>query len=191
MFAAMSEDKRVEREDRDLIQRMASKEADALDVFYTRYNRVAFSLVLRIVGNREDAEDVLSDVFWQAWRQAARYDPSRGKPIAWLLTIARTRAVDRLRSRGRSPQMAGGAEESDPPAAPAEPDPLVLSDMRNAVREALQTLPEQQRMALEMAYFEGMTHTEIAAALGHPLGTVKDRIRTGMQHLKKRLRPYV
>jgi RNA polymerase sigma-70 factor (ECF subfamily) len=87
--------------------------------------------------------------------------------------------------------MAGGAEESDPPAAPAEPDPLVLSDMRNAVREALQTLPEQQRMALEMAYFEGMTHTEIAAALGHPLGTVKDRIRTGMQHLKKRLRPYV
>jgi RNA polymerase sigma-70 factor (ECF subfamily) len=146
---------------------------------------------LRIVGNREDAEDVLSDVFWQAWRQASRYDPSRGKPIAWLLTIARTRAVDRLRSRGRSPEAAADVgEQKDPPAA-AEPDPAVFGDMRNAVREALQTLPEQQRMALEMAYFEGMTHTEIAAALGHPLGTVKDRIRTGMLHLKKRLRPYV
>ena len=192
MFVEMSEDRRIEREDRDLIQRMASKDADALDVFYTRYNRLAFSFVLRIVGNREDAEDVLTDVFWQVWRQASRYDPSRGKPVAWLLTMARTRAVDRLRSRGRMQIQSGGLEEqNDPPVAAAEPDPFVLGDIRKAVQEALQTLPEQQRTALEMAYFEGMSHTEIATALGHPLGTVKDRIRSGMMHLKKRLRPYV
>src|SRR5262245_35242071 len=88
----MSEDQRVAQEDRELIRRMASKDATALDAFYSRYNRLAFSLVLRIVGNREDAEDVLTDVFWQVWQQSVRYDATRGKPVAWLLTIARTRA---------------------------------------------------------------------------------------------------
>src|ERR1700681_2776417 len=97
----MSEDTRVEQEDRELIQRMASKDADALDAFYSCYNRLAFSLVLRIVGNRGDAEDVLTDVFWQVWQQSSRYDVSRGKPMAWLLTIARTRAIDCLRSTSR------------------------------------------------------------------------------------------
>src|SRR5436190_15754549 len=98
----MSEDQR-EKEDRELVQRMASKDATALDAFYTRYNRLAFSLVYRIVGNRDDAEDVLVDVFWQVWQQSARYDEARGKPIAWLLTIARTRAIDSLRSSHRHP----------------------------------------------------------------------------------------
>src|SRR5438876_12414940 len=97
----MSDEERVVKEDRELIQRMASKDAAALDAFYTRYNRIAFSLILRIVGNREDAEDVLTDVFWQVWQQSPRYDSSRGRPIAWILTIARTRAIDCIRSRNR------------------------------------------------------------------------------------------
>src|SRR5919108_4412840 len=97
----MAEDERVKKEDRELIQRMASKDASALDTFYTRYNRIAFSLILRIVGNRQDAEDVLTDVFWQVWQQSSRYDSSRGKPIAWILTIARTRAIDCIRSSWR------------------------------------------------------------------------------------------
>jgi len=179
-----------EREDLELIRRMASKDANALDTFYARYNRVAFGLVLRIVGNREDAEDVLTDVFWQVWQQSVRYDASRGRPVAWLLTIARTRAIDRVRSTGRL-QTTELDPQKDPPAAPPEPDPFVRSDTQAAVREALQSLPEQQRIALQMAYFQGMSHTEIAAALGQPLGTVKDRIRTGMMHLRKRLRPYL
>jgi RNA polymerase sigma-70 factor, ECF subfamily len=187
----MSADERVAKEDRELIQRMASKDANALDSFYTRYNRLAFSLVFRIVGNKEDAEDVLIDVFWQVWQQSSRYDSSRGKPVAWLLTVARTRAIDRFRSSRQQPQTHNIDEQKDPPAAPAEPDPFVLTDTREAVREALQTLPEQQRISLEMAYFQGMSHTEIADALGQPLGTVKDRIRTGMMHLRKRLRPYL
>jgi RNA polymerase sigma-70 factor, ECF subfamily len=191
MFLRMAEDDLAEQQEREWIRRMASKDANALDAFYSRYNRLAFSLVFRIVGNREDAEDVLTDVFWQVWQQSSRYDGSRGKPVAWLLTIARTRAIDRLRSRGRHEVTTDDPDKHKDPPAPAEPDPFVQTDMRQAVHDALQSLPEQQRIALEMAYFQGMTHTEIAAALGQPLGTVKDRIRTGMMHLRKRLRPYL
>jgi len=192
MLFGMSESRLDEKDDRELIQRMASKDADALDAFYTRYNRLSFSLIFRILGNRADAEDVLSDVFWQVWQQSSRYDSSRGKPVAWLLTISRTRAIDRLRTTSRQ-QMETQVEEAQlaPPSSAAEPDPFVRADVRGAVQEALQSLPEQQRIPLEMAYFQGMSHTEIAAALSQPLGTVKDRIRTGMLNLKKRLRPYL
>jgi RNA polymerase sigma-70 factor (ECF subfamily) len=188
----MSDEKKVEQEDRELIQRMAAKDANALDTFYSRYNRLAFGLVFRIVGNRADAEDVLTDVFWQVWQQSPRYDSSRGKPLAWLLTIARTRAIDCFRSSSRQQIKTEGLEaQKEPMPSPGEPDSFVLADTRKAVQEALQTLPEQQRIPLEMAYFQGMSHTEIATALGQPLGTVKDRIRTGMMHLRKRLRPYL
>ena len=189
----MLEEKQVEREDEELIRRMASRDGDALDVFYTRYNRVAFGLVFRILGNREDAEDVLTDVFWQVWQQSARHDSSRGKPVAWLLTIARTRAIDRLRSSGRKQMHTASLNEQKEPAASGSvgTDPFVAADTREVVQSALQSLGEQQRIPLEMAYFQGMSHTEIAAALGQPLGTVKDRIRTGMMHLKKRLKAYL
>jgi RNA polymerase sigma-70 factor (ECF subfamily) len=188
----VADDKQIEREDRDLIGRMASKDAAALDAFYSRYNRLAFSLVFRIVGSREDAEDVLVDVFWQIWQQAARYDPSRGKPIAWLLTIARTRAIDSVRAGGRK-NISSDPPEDHPKSShsQSESDVFVLADTRRAVREALDSLPEHQRALLEMAYFQGMSHTEIASTLQQPLGTVKDRIRNGMMHLRKRLRPYL
>ena len=188
----MSDEQRVEKEDRELVRRMASKESAALDAFYQRYNRIAFSLILRIVGSREDAEDVLTDVFWQVWQQSTRYDSSRGKPIAWLLTIARTRAIDSIRSTNRQQSRTDELDANTQPASTApEPDSFVLADTRNAVKEALHELPEQQRIPLEMAYFQGMSHTEIATALGQPLGTVKDRIRNGMMHLRKRLKAYV
>jgi RNA polymerase sigma-70 factor, ECF subfamily len=177
-------------EDLDLIRQMAQKDGAALDAFYERYKRTAFALVYRIVGNREDAEDVLVDVFWQAWQQAGRYDPSRGKPLAWLLTIARTRAIDSVRSHGS--RRTEDLESQPETAAPApSADPFVQADTREAVVDALRTLPEQQRVALELAYYQGMSHTEIAAALNQPLGTVKDRIRNGMLHLRKRLKPYL
>ena len=188
----MPEEKRVEQEDRELIQRMASKDAHALDTFYARYNRLAFSLVFRIVGSRPDAEDVLTDVFWQVWQQSPRYDSTRGKPVAWLLTIARTRAIDCVRSTSRQQEKTGELDtEKTPPSSAVVPDPFVLADTRKAVQEALQALPEPQRIPLEMAYFQGMSHTEIAAALGQPLGTVKDRIRTGMMHLRNTLKAYL
>ena len=192
MRVQMSEGKDVEREDRALIARMASKDATALDVFYSRYNRLAFSLILRIVGTREDAEDVLLDVFWQTWQQASRYDAARGKPLAWLLTIARTRALDALRAGGRKQTISENQKAGDDNLSSEEKeDPFVAADTRRAVRQALSTLPENQRILLEMAYFDGMSHTEIASAMQQPLGTVKDRIRNGMLHLRKLLKAYL
>jgi RNA polymerase sigma-70 factor (ECF subfamily) len=191
MSAFMSDDGRIEQQDRELIRRMSSRDARALDEFYDRYNRLAFSLVYRIVGNREDAEDVLVDVFWQVWQQAARYDASRGKPIAWLLTIARTRAIDSIRSSHRLVTMEKTSAQTEAGRAQPQPDPFVLADTRSAVLGALNTLAAEQRVPLEMAYYRGMSHTEIAAALNQPLGTIKDRIRNGMMHLRKRLKPYV
>ena len=188
----MSDEKRVEQEDRDLVQRMASRDAAALDAFYDRYNRLAFGLIMRIVGNRADAEDVLVDVFWQVWQQSNRYDASRGKPVAWLLTIARTRAIDCTRSSNRHHIKDDAPEaQNGPPSSIRQEDSFVVADTRNAVREALNGLSEQQKIPLEMAYFQGMSHTEIATALGQPLGTIKDRIRTGMMHLRKALKAYL
>jgi RNA polymerase sigma-70 factor, ECF subfamily len=177
-------------EDSELIRRMAAKDAQALDAFYERYKRPAFSLVYRIIRNCEDAEDVLVDVFWQAWQQANRYDASRGKPLAWLLTIARTRAIDAVRSHA-SRRTENLEDRAETPAPKPETDPFVQADTREAVQEALRTLPEQQLLPLEMAYYQGMSHTEIASDLGQPLGTIKDRIRNGMMHLRKRLKPYL
>ena len=186
------DEKQIEQEDRELIRRIAAKDARALDAFYTRYNRLAFTLVLRIVSNRDDAEDVLVDVFWQVWQQATRYDASRGKPVAWLLTIARTRAIDCLRASGRKTVAIDEPKVArEHAASSADADPFVLADTQQAVQAALQMLPEQQRIPLEMSFFQGMSHTEIATALGQPLGTVKDRLRNGMMHLKKRLKPYL
>lgn len=180
----------IETDDQVLIQRMASKESQALATFYDRYHRVAFALVLRIVKAREDAEDVLTEVFWQVWQQAARYDTSRGKPLTWLLTIARTRAIDHVRSNARrAGDTALETEHEAPPAAPTQ-DPFVLAGIRRAVSKCLEALPEAQKVALELAYFEGMSHSEIAQSLNQPLGTMKDRIRSGMMHLRKCLKPY-
>src|SRR5215813_11687900 len=129
MLVEMPEDRWVEKDDRELIQRMASKDANALDAFYSRYNRLAFSLIFRILENRADAEDVLSDVFWQVWQQSSRYDSSRGKPVAWLLTIARTRAIDRLRSTGRHQFQTSPIDEPNYfPSAGVEPDAFVQAD---------------------------------------------------------------
>jgi RNA polymerase sigma-70 factor (ECF subfamily) len=178
----------IELDDTELIRRIASRDDGALEAFYDRYNRIVFTLVFRIVRIREDAEDILSDVFWQAWQQANRYDTSRGKPIAWLLTIARTRAIDYVRSgkkRGTESEF-----DSNAPAQPDATDPFVLAGLQRAVRLCLEKLSQTQRVALEMAYFEGMSQAEIAKALNEPLGTMKDRIRTGMMHLRKCLKPY-
>lgn len=182
----------TETEDLQSIRGMASRNASALDAFYERHNRLAFSLILKIVGNRADAEDVLVDTFWQVWQQASRYEPSRGKPVAWLLTIARTRAIDSLRS---SQRLGARTEEFDAPgSAPQAAVPavdVVTIGIQSAVQQALGQLSDPQRKVLELAYFEGMSHSEIAAKTGQPLGTVKDRIRTGMVHLKKVLQPYL
>ncbi len=176
--------------DDELIRRMVSRDAEALEIFYDRYSRIAFTFVLRIVKLRADAEDVLMHVFWQVWQQAGRYDPARGKPLAWLLNIARTRAIDCLRSRRRWNLKAESEALQHPQLPESQVNSCPLGDLRRALQKCLDTLPHTQRVALEMAYFEGMSHGEIAQALKQPLGTIKTRIRAAMLRLRQGLKAY-
>jgi RNA polymerase sigma-70 factor (ECF subfamily) len=174
----------------DLIRRMAAGDRQALAPFYDRYGSLAYSLVLRIVRDRADAADVLQDVFWEAWQHADRYDAERGTPEAWILTRARSRAIDRVRSvRRRGATFVAPVDEAIA-ATPDEgrPDPADLASDRTRVASALGQLPEAQREAIELAYWGGLTQTEIAEKLGQPLGTVKTRIRLGMERLRGALR---
>jgi RNA polymerase sigma-70 factor (ECF subfamily) len=164
-----------------LISRIAEGDHEALGEFYDRYASMANGLALRILRNTSDAEEVVQEVFVQAWRQADRYDPTRGTPEAWISTLARTRALDKLRRRT-------SRREDPPEAAPGTtatpPNVEVL-----AVRRALSGLSAAQRTVLELAYYDGLTQSEIAQRLGEPLGTVKTRIRTAMIRLREALAP--
>ncbi|SRR6266545_1974159 len=172
--------------DQEVIARLANGDREALGSLYDRHARPVYSLALRILQDPADAEDVVQEVFAQAWRQAARYDVKRGAVGAWLLTVARTRAIDRLRARRARPDRAGVQVPAvDVVDQNTTPDVELLSAERiRLVREALAALPVLQRVALELAYFEGLTHAEIAAKLEQPLGTVKTRIRQALLTLR-------
>lgn len=177
----------VAAEDLAAIRRVARGDADALAFLYDRHSRIIYSLAFRIVGDPPEAEEIVQDVFAQAWRQAERYDTSRGVVVAWLLMIARSRAIDRIRSRRGLPALApdgekGLASMADPAEGP-ELQTLSTEQVRN-LKRALDTLPLQQRMAIQLAFYEGLTHVEIAERLEEPLGTVKTRIRLGLLKLK-------
>jgi RNA polymerase sigma-70 factor, ECF subfamily len=173
------------------LARAADGDGAALASLYDRHARGVYSIALRVVGNEADAEDVVQDVFTQAWRQADRYDAARGTVAAWLLTMARTRAIDRLRARlARPDSSAAPADDmwATRPAATTDPaDTLAAERDAKRVREALEELPLLQRLAIELAYFEGLTQSQIAARLEEPLGTVKTRIRLGLSKLRDAL----
>jgi RNA polymerase sigma-70 factor (ECF subfamily) len=169
---------------------MAAGDERALGDLYDRWSGSAYALVLRLLGNPSDAEDVVEEVFWQAWRQAGRFQPERGQVSAWLMTIARSRALDRLRSRRRRPETLLADATADVPTSAS--DPLAAasgSERRERVLSALRELPAEQRQAVEMAYFDGLSQTEIAERTSQPLGTVKTRVRLAMQKLRERLGP--
>jgi RNA polymerase sigma-70 factor (ECF subfamily) len=158
---------------------------------YDSTSRLVFALILRIVGDRATAEEVVLDVYTQVWRQAASYDSKRGAPLAWIMTIARTRAIDRLRSsrhdlQNKEPLDSIG-EARSVSASPEEN--TVLSERRSLVRSALDLLSAEQREVIELAYYSGLSHSEIALKLNQPLGTVKTRTRLGMMKLRDTLRP--
>lgn len=177
--------------DEALVGRMAAGDQDALAALYDRHRSVIFSLILRILRDRAEAEEVLTDVFFQAWRGAAGFDALRGTVIAWLVMLARSRALDRVRSKGRREAgIAAVAEEQ----ARAVPNPSGGSAAaaeqelrRSRIEAALGSLSPQQRGALELAYYGGLSHSEIAGRLGEPLGTIKTRIRQGLLTLRERL----
>jgi RNA polymerase sigma-70 factor (ECF subfamily) len=150
-----------------LVQQVAQQDREAFSQLYDRCSSLVFSLAMRMLRVRSDAEDLLQEVFVQIWRQASNYSAERGTPEAWIVNIARSRAIDKLRSIRRMEQS------------------FVLTDeAKMAMSSALVNLPEAQRRVLELAYFDGLTQTEIAARLKEPLGTVKTRMRSGIQRLR-------
>ena len=163
---------------------------------YDRHSSTLYALLLRILANADDAQEVLQETFVKAWTNAKMFDSVRGSEVAWLISIARSRGIDRLRSRkirgdredeaGR--EMLGQLRRSSRSAHGA--DDAIQSEERSAVRGALAELPEAQRMALELAYFEGLSQSEIAERLGEPLGTIKTRMQLGMKKLRERLKAF-
>jgi RNA polymerase sigma-70 factor (ECF subfamily) len=169
-----------------LIARMAQGDREAFSRFYDAFAGAAFGLIRRVLRDPAAAEDVLQEVFWQVWREAAQYDARRGSPEAWLIMRAKTRAIDRLRSiRRREKTFVAPVDEAlarrDDPVAP---NPGVAAEERGLVQTALGQLPPAQRRVIELAFFDGLTQTEIAARLGEPLGTVKTRARLGLERLR-------
>jgi len=168
-----------------LIQRMATGDRDAFARFYDRYAALVLTFATRLLQVRADAEDLLQEVFLQVWRQAKSYDQARGSPEAWIMTITRSRAIDKLRSRRRRDESAGSPQVSSPLDGVAKVENgAAESEARLTVHGALAHLPEAQRVVLELAYFDGFTQAEIAARLGEPLGTVKTRLRAGLERLR-------
>jgi RNA polymerase sigma-70 factor, ECF subfamily len=172
--------------DHALLQRMAARDERALGELYDRHGRTAYALVYAIVGERADADEVVADVFKQAWHSAAQFEPARGSVGSWLATIARTRALDLVRARGRRSRVLERAALFSEDGVVAEPPDrdVERADARRLVTRALADLSAPQRRAIELAYFGGLTQSEIAAQLGEPLGTVKTRIRDGMAKLR-------
>ena len=173
-----------------LVRRMAAGDGEAFGAFYDRYAPLVFPLIVRIVRDRSDAADVLQDVFWEAWQGATAYDPARGTPEAWMITRARTRAIDRVRAVRRRGETFVPPVDERLAAAPAETggDAAERAEDRGVIRTALQTLSPPQREAIELAYYAGLTQTEIAERLKQPLGTVKTRIRLGLERLREVVR---
>jgi RNA polymerase sigma-70 factor (ECF subfamily) len=168
-------------DDAALIARMQAGDESAMAALYDRYSGIVYGVALRVLGNTTSAEDVLQEIFLQLWRNPYVFDTTRGKLAAWLAVVTRNRAIDQLRR--------------NPPEDDIEDLPIALTAnleneavQRQAVekiRTALSQFPQEQRRALEMAFFEGLTHSEIASKTGEPLGTIKTRIRTGLLALRK------
>jgi RNA polymerase sigma-70 factor (ECF subfamily) len=174
--------------DRRLVSLVAAGSADALSQLYDRYAGTVFGMARRILNRLEDAEEVVQDVFAQIWREAARYENSRATVAGWVLMLARTRAIDRLRSRNARPdQAAADSPDAVAPLTSAGQSPeaaTISAEDARGVRTALDALPLAQRALVELAYYEGLTHAEIAERTGIPLGTVKTRLRTAMFTLR-------
>ncbi len=174
-----------------IVERMACGDQSALSELYDATSRFVYGLCMRILSDAADAEEVTLDVYSQAWRQASRYDQTRGVPTTWLLTLAHSRSIDRLRSRGgRTAREEGLDAVAELPALSADPESSSsLSQRASFVRRALSRLSPEQREVLELAYFEGLTHVEIADRIRLPLGTAKSRIRLGLARLRQSLAP--
>ncbi|HKX61695.1 MAG TPA: sigma-70 family RNA polymerase sigma factor [Verrucomicrobiae bacterium] len=178
--------------DAELLRRIAAGDAEAFGQLYDRTSRVLFSMARQILRNDAAAEDLLQDVYVQVWDRAGSFDESLGRPITWLITLTRNRAVDRLRASQRFERMIEAAQEESvlTSAGNAAVEPEMDGEQRRVIRAALNGLAAEQRQALDMAFFGGLTQSEIAEELKVPLGTVKARIRRGMLQLRDALKRF-
>ncbi len=177
-------------DDGALVAQVAAGDPQALRSLYDRCSQRAFSVAIGVLTNRGEAEDVVQETFLQVWRQARRFDARRGGAMAWIVTIARSRAIDRLRARSAADRATASVRQ-EPPAqhVPSPSEAAEHAELRRHVADALAELPTEQRRALELAYFRGLSQAEIATELGDPLGTVKTRVRLGLGKLAALLAP--
>ncbi len=178
-----------------LLARVVTGDQQAFSQLYDHSSTLLFTLAVRILGNREEAAELLQDVYLEVWRKVSRYDVGRGTPIAWLVTLTKSRAIDRLRARASRGYGATNQPESETAAQMADPGPSPLEtqadqELRTAVGTAVAGLPQAQQQAIALAYYEGLSHNEIALRLNQPLGTVKTRIKLGMSKLRESLQQW-
>lgn len=178
-------------DDASLLLAAAQRDATAFGELYDRFSRPVFSLVVRMLRSRAEAEEVLQEAFWQVWENAADFRPELGSAFGWVVTIARRKAIDRLRANARHLQRIEEARRQDPAAevwsGPEATAALAADERAGALRAALARLGPEERRAIGLAFFDGLTHGEIAVAVGAPVGTVKARIRRGLLKLKPSL----
>lgn len=185
-------------DDAELMEALGRGDIESLEALYDRYSALVFSVSLRVLHDAQLAEDVTQEVFLRLWRQPASFDPERGRFISWLMSVTRNRALDELRRVSRRSRSEDVDSEESPitgiPSADRLDDPALgaeLAEQREVVRAAMTRLPPEQRRAIELAYFSGLTQVEIAGVTGDPLGTVKTRIRLGMRKLRETLADFV
>jgi len=181
--------------DPNLLALVAKGDQQAFSQLYDHSSTLLFTLAVRILGNREEAAELLQDVYLEVWRKVSRYDVGRGTPVAWLVTLTKSRAIDRLRARAARGYRATNSLEAGTAMQVADPSPSPLEtqadqELRIAVGTAVAGLPQAQQQAIELAYYEGLSHAEIAQRLNQPLGTVKTRIKLGMSKLRDGLQQW-
>jgi RNA polymerase sigma-70 factor, ECF subfamily len=178
-----------------LLARVVKGDQQAFSQLYDHSSTLLFTLAVRILESREEAAELLQDVYLEVWRKVSRYDVGRGTPAAWLITLTKSRAIDRLRARASRGYRTTHSLEAGTAAQVADPSPTPLEtqadqELRLAVGAAMAGLPQAQQQAIELAYYEGLSHAEIAERLNQPLGTVKTRIKLGMVKLRERLQQW-
>ena len=181
-------------DDEELMQRLRLGDLQAFRVLYGRYANLAYSTAFRVIRDAQIAEDMVQEIFVRVWRKPDSYTPARGRFVTWLTSVTRNRAVDEIRSRNRRyrHETSSPEEQEREFPGPEREDPALIAEMadqRRLIIAALSGLPEEQRQTIELAYFGGLTQQEIAGRLKQPLGTVKTRIRLGMQKLRAALTP--
>jgi RNA polymerase sigma-70 factor (ECF subfamily) len=193
----MREDKRhavnlADLDESELVESMATGDTRAMEELYERYSRPVFSFALRMLGDRMLAEELLQEVFFRAWNHGHKFSDRRGTFITWLLSITHNMAIDEIRKQNRRPKRADSADpvlllDNMTEDGPSVEDQAVMGTVRDQITAAMASLPENQRRAIELAYFGGLTQREIAERQGEPLGTIKTRMRLAIRKLREHL----